>query len=125
MPEILVQDTLLTKVVTFVQHAAPELEKTAAEKAAFAQQVPVMIDSMISAGVLESSNRDAAIKNLTEGGLAKCAELVPFLAGRVTSPSMGQASQGSRGGQEKRAGYAQPRNAQKESDRIWVEGITA
>lgn len=119
--EIQVSTTLLEKMAVFAQNATPLIEKTASEKQAFDAAVPSLVDSMINAGVLNQANRDSAIKNLSEGGLAKCAELITFLSSKVQAPSMGRSHGEAK--VEKTASYSERRTSQRESDRVWEEGM--
>lgn len=123
MTEITVNVGLLEKVATFTKEATPVLEKTAQEKQAFAEAAPGMVDAMIEAGVLNGKNRDAAIRNLVDGGLSKCAELVPFLSRQIQASPTGKPT--ADGGVEKKAGYAEKRSSKRQSDDIWEQGMMA
>ena len=113
--EITVPVAQLEKTAVFVDRALPLLQQQEAEKAAWAQNVPNIVDALIEAGEVKQEQRDIAIRNLTDGGLTKSAELLPYLASKIRVAPMGRPHN------EKRASVTGP--ARKESDEIWERGM--
>ncbi len=83
----------LTKTSAFVKTAAPELEAGRNEKAAWAQQVPELVDKLINVGVLKGEKRAEAIRDFTAGGLLKAAQVIDAVADRVVAPVIGRHSE--------------------------------
>jgi hypothetical protein len=90
MAEMTIDSSLLEKTAQYVNATAPIIEKTEAEKKAFADQAPELVDALVHAGLVKQANRDQAIKELIAGGLVKAAGLIQYLAGQVEAKPIGQ-----------------------------------
>jgi len=118
MSQVSVSAVLLEKQAQYINEVNPQLEKLAAERELFDQQVPSLIDAMVTQGVLKADSRDAAVRELCEGGLAKAAEVMQYLVSTIQPRRLGDSDP------VKRASSAPVRGGERESDRLFAELIT-
>lgn len=89
-----VSPDFLQKTASFIQKAAPVLEKSAADQHLLETIAPQLVDELVAAGVTPAEKRAEAIKQLTDGGVAKIASVAIRLAQLVQPEPMGSVDSG-------------------------------
>jgi hypothetical protein len=93
MSEVNVPLEFMQKTAQFIKGAGEKLQAVEDAKAKWASEAPGIVDNMISVGSLPASQKEAAVKELVDGGLEKAAQVIGHLTSQLRLPVLGQADQ--------------------------------
>lgn len=82
-----------SEAVSFIERAAPVLDKAARVDAAFSDKLPQVVDRMVEMGIIQGSMKQAKLQQFSDDPSSVC-DLLLKVASRVAEPTtMGKAAE--------------------------------